>query len=75
MRGISRQDAIGRSRLKFIKIVTFQDKALTTKRLEMRDGRLASKAKLKGSQIQDRAQKDSIRDIACTVDNISLKSV
>jgi hypothetical protein len=30
-----------------------QDKALTTKRPEMRNGRLASKSKLKGGQIQD----------------------
>jgi hypothetical protein len=47
------QDAIRRARLKFTKIVTFQDKAFATKRSEMRDGWLASKAKLKGSQIQD----------------------
>jgi hypothetical protein len=40
----------------------------------MRDGRLASKAKLKWSQIQDRAQEDSIRDIACNADSIDLKA-
>jgi hypothetical protein len=38
----------------------FQDKALATKRPEMRDGWLASKAKLKGSRIQDRVHEDSI---------------
>jgi hypothetical protein len=32
-----------------------QDKAVATKRPQMRDGWLASKAKLKGGQIQDRA--------------------
>jgi hypothetical protein len=42
-------------RLKFIQINTLQDKALATKRPEMRDRWLASKAKLKGGQIQDRA--------------------
>jgi hypothetical protein len=55
MRGISKQDAIRRARLKLVHISTFQNKALATKRPEMRDGRLASKAKLEGSQIQDRA--------------------
>jgi hypothetical protein len=63
MRGIAKQDAIRRVRLKFIKIATFQDKALATKRPEMRDVWFASKAKLKGSQIQDRAHEESIRDI------------
>jgi hypothetical protein len=51
MRGISKQDAIRKMRLKFIQIATLQDKALTTKRLEMRDRKLASKMKLKGGQI------------------------
>jgi hypothetical protein len=55
MRGISKQDAIKRARFKFVKIVTFQNKALATKRPKMRDGWLASKVKLKGSQIQDKA--------------------
>jgi hypothetical protein len=61
-------------RLKFIKIATFQNKALVTKRPKMRDGRLASKANLKGSQIQDRAQEDSIRDITCIADRIGPKA-
>jgi hypothetical protein len=52
----------------------FQNKALATQRPEMRDGRLASKAELKGSQIQDRAQEDSIRDITCSADSISPKA-
>jgi hypothetical protein len=51
MRGISKQNAIRRTRLKFIQIVTLQDKALATKRPEMRDRRLVSKAKLKGGQM------------------------
>jgi hypothetical protein len=55
MRCITKQNAIRRMRLKFVKITTLQDKALVTKRHEMRDGRLASKAELKGGQIQDRA--------------------
>jgi hypothetical protein len=73
MRGISKQDAIRRMRLKLIQIVMFQDKALATKRPKMRDGWLASKAKLKGSQIQDRAQDDSILDITCSVDRVCPK--
>jgi hypothetical protein len=55
MRGISKQDAIRRASLKLVHISTFQNKALATKRPEMTHGRLASKAKLEGSQIQDRA--------------------
>jgi hypothetical protein len=55
MRGISKQDAIRRTRLKLIQIATLQDKALATKRPEMRDGRLASRAKLKTGQMQNRA--------------------
>jgi hypothetical protein len=74
MRGISKQDAIRTVRLKFMKIVTFQDKELVTKRPEMRDGWLASKAKLKGSQIHDRAQEHSIRDITCSVDRVGPKT-
>jgi hypothetical protein len=70
MRGISKQDAIRRMRFKFIQISTLQDKALATKRPEMRDGLLASKAKLKRSQVQDQAQEDSIGDIACSADSI-----
>jgi hypothetical protein len=60
MRCISKQDTIRRAKLKHIKIVTFQNKALETKCPKLRDRRLVSKAKLKGSQIQNRAQEDSI---------------
>jgi hypothetical protein len=60
--------------LKFIQIATFQDKALATKRLEMRDRRLASKAKLKMSQIQDQMQENSICDITCSADSIGPKA-
>jgi hypothetical protein len=48
MRGISKQDAIKRTRLKFVNISMFQDKALATKRPKMRDRWLESKAKLRG---------------------------
>jgi hypothetical protein len=48
MRGVSKQNAIRRMRLEFIMIATFRNKALTTKRPEMRDRWLASKVKLKG---------------------------
>jgi hypothetical protein len=74
MRGISKQDAIRRARLKLIKTATFQNKALATKRLEMRDGWLASKARLKGSQMQNQAHEDSIRYIACSADKIGPKA-
>jgi hypothetical protein len=55
MRGITKQNAITRVRFKFVQIITLQDEALATKRPEMTDRQLASKAKLKGGQIQDRA--------------------
>jgi hypothetical protein len=42
-------------RLKFVHIVTLQDKALATKKPKMRDRQLASKLKLKRGKIQDRA--------------------
>jgi hypothetical protein len=74
MRGIFKQNAIRGMRIKFIQIATLQDKALATKKLEMQDGRLASKAKLKGCQIQDRAQEDSIGDITCNADSIDPKA-
>jgi hypothetical protein len=48
---IAKHDAIRRTRLKLIKISTFQNKALASKRPEMRDGRVATKPKLKGSQM------------------------
>jgi hypothetical protein len=51
MRGISKQNALRRTRHKFIQIATLQHKALATKRPEMRDIRLASKMKLKGGQM------------------------
>jgi hypothetical protein len=40
----------------------------------MGDGRLASKIKLKGGQIQDRAWEDSIRNISCSADSIGTKA-
>jgi hypothetical protein len=60
MRGVSKQNAIKRARLKLIKIFIFQNKALATKGPEMRDKTFATKAKLKGSQVLNRAQEDSI---------------
>jgi hypothetical protein len=74
MRGISKQDAIRRTRLKFVYIATLPDKALAANRLEMRDKRLASKTKLKGGQMQNRAQEDSIGDIAGSADSIDPKA-
>jgi hypothetical protein len=74
MRCITKQNTIKRTRLKFVQIATLQDKALATKRPEMRDGWLASKAKLKGGQIQDRAQENSIGDIKCNADSIDPKA-
>jgi hypothetical protein len=58
MRGVSKQNTIKRARLKLIKFSHFR-----TKRHEVRDRRLATKAKLKGGQIQNRAQEDLIRNI------------
>jgi hypothetical protein len=55
MRCITKQNAIRGTRFKFVQISTLQDKAHATKRPEMRDERLASKAKLKWGQIQDQA--------------------
>jgi hypothetical protein len=57
MRCITKQNTIRGTGLKFIQIVMLQDKALVTKRHVMRDGRLASKAKFKGGQIQDEHRK------------------
>jgi hypothetical protein len=51
MRLTTKQNAIKRTKLKFIQIAMLQDKALATKRPEMKDRRLASKAKLKGGQM------------------------
>jgi hypothetical protein len=39
----------------------------------MRDGRLVTKAKLKASQMQNRAQEDLIRNIASSADSIDSK--
>jgi hypothetical protein len=64
MSGVSKQNIIKRVRLKLIKISTFQNKAFASKRPKVRDRRLATKVKLKGSQIQNRAQEDPIRNIA-----------
>jgi hypothetical protein len=55
MRGIAKQNAIRRTGLKLVQIARLEDKAHANKRPEMRDGWLASKAKLSGGQIQDRA--------------------
>jgi hypothetical protein len=74
MRGVSKQNAIKRARLKLIKIATFQNKAFASKRPEVRDRRLAIKAKLKGGQMQNRAQEDLIRDIASDAKSISPKA-
>jgi hypothetical protein len=53
MRSITKQDAIGRAKLKLIKIATFQNKELAFERPEIRDGRLSTKMKLKGGQMQN----------------------
>jgi hypothetical protein len=74
MKIIAKQDAIRTMGLKLIKISTFQDKAFAPKRLEMKYKRLTTKVKLKGSQMQNPAQEDSIRDIACSADIISPKA-
>jgi hypothetical protein len=74
MRGVSKQNAIKRARLKLIKISTFQNKAFASKRPEVRDRWLATKAKLKGCQMQNRAQEDSIRNIASGANSIVSKA-
>jgi hypothetical protein len=53
MRSIAKQDAIGRVRLKLIKIATFQNKEHASKRAKMAGRRLLTKAKLKGGQMQN----------------------
>jgi hypothetical protein len=40
----------------------------------MRDRRLATKVKLKGSQVQNRAQEDLIRDITSSANSIGPKA-
>jgi hypothetical protein len=74
MRGVSKQNAIKIERLKLIKIFTFQNKAFVSKRHEVRDRRLATKAKLKGDQMQNRAQEDPIRNIATDTNSIGPKA-
>jgi hypothetical protein len=74
MRGVSKQNTIKRARLKLIKIATFHNKASASKWPKMRDRRLVTKAKLKGSQMQNRAQEDSIRDITSSANSIVPKA-
>jgi hypothetical protein len=74
MRGVSKQNAIKRARLKLVKIIMFQNKAFASKRPEVRDRRLVTKAKLKGGQIQNQAQEDPIRDIASGANSIGPKA-
>jgi hypothetical protein len=74
MRGVSKQNAMKGARLKLIKIATFQNKTFASKWPEVRDRKLAIKAKLKGGQMQNRAQEDSIRNIASGANSIGLKA-
>jgi hypothetical protein len=74
MRGVSKQNAIKRARLKLIKIATLQNKAFASKWPKMRDRGLAIKAKLIGSQVQNQAQEDSIRDITSSTNSIGTKA-
>jgi hypothetical protein len=74
MRGVSKQNAIKRERLKLIKISTFQNEAFASKRPKMRDRKLSTKSKLKGGQKQNRAQEDPIRNIASGANSISPKA-
>jgi hypothetical protein len=53
MRGVSKQNAIKGARLKLIKIAMFQNKAFASKRPEVKNRRLATKAKVKGGQMQN----------------------
>jgi hypothetical protein len=74
MRGVSKQNAIKRARLELIKITMFQNKAFASKGPKVRDRRLATKAKLKGGQMQNRAQEDLIRNIASGANSIGPKA-
>jgi hypothetical protein len=74
MRGVSKQNAIKRARLELFKITMFQNKAFASKGPKVRDRRLATKAKLKGGQMQNRAQEDLIRNIASGANSISPKA-
>jgi hypothetical protein len=60
MRGVFKQNVSKRARIKLIKIVMFQNKIFASKRPKMRDRMLVTKAKLKGSQMQNRTQGDSV---------------
>jgi hypothetical protein len=53
MRGVSKKNAIKRARIKNIKIATIQNKSFASKWPKMTDIGLATKAKLKGSQVQN----------------------
>jgi hypothetical protein len=74
MRGVSKQNAIKRARLKLIKITMFQKKAFASKGPKVSDRRLATKAKLKGGQMLNRAQEDPIRNIASGANSIGPKA-
>jgi hypothetical protein len=74
MKGVSKQNAIKRTRLKLVKITTFQNKVFASKRNEVRDRRLSTKSKLKGGQEQNRAQEDLIRNIASGANSIGPKA-
>jgi hypothetical protein len=73
MRGVSKQNAIKRARIKFIKISVFQNKAFASKWPKMRNRRLMTKVKLKGSQVQNHAQEDSVRDVTSSANSIGPK--
>jgi hypothetical protein len=51
MKGVSKQNAIKRARLKLINISTFQNKTFTSKWPKMGNRRLTTNMKLKGSQM------------------------
>jgi hypothetical protein len=74
MSGVFKQNAIKGARLKLIKIAMFQNKAFASKRPKVRYRRLATKVKLKGGQIQNRAQEDLIRNIASGANSIGPKA-
>jgi hypothetical protein len=71
MRGVSKQNTIKGVRLKRIKIATFQNRAFTSKRSEVRDRRLATKVKFKGGQMQNRVKEDSIRYITSGANSVT----
>jgi hypothetical protein len=52
MRGVSKQNAIKRARLKFIKISSFQNKAFASEWPKMRDRRLATKVNVRDGKLQ-----------------------